>query len=435
LKSLNFYIIAIIFVLGFCKGVLILIGVFEPAIQLIIDILIIILFFNSMLYVFKHKKIIVVGFTVNIFLFIVIITSFLLTDVNDIQLLIFIRKFAIYYLFFYALFNINLDPIYKDKLLKLLMFLFVIQIPAAFIKLGVLGGTMEDYIGTMSIQEGSLATIMPLMAISFLITNYLEFKKVKYIIFILLFIAIGLISDKMGLLFYIILLFMVLTYIFSKRYSDFLQINMTLIRNILINTFFLIIIFAAFVSLNPRANPEHQIGGSIDIEYLIEFIADYQTLHEKGSTIEGEGRFEAPVVALEKMRRGGYINVLFGFGPGEIVKSSFTPYVKPLLEKYNIGYGGRIGLVWMGMQIGLVGMVVFLLFHLLLLKKLLQVYNSESTNEKLGILTLTAIGFSVIYFLDFFTYSTEMIQNPGMATSYFFVIYYVLDEYNSEETA
>ena len=168
---------------------------------------------------------------------------------------------------------------------------------------------------------------------------------------------------------------------------------------------------------------------------MIEFIADYQTLHEKGSTIEGEGRFEAPVVALEKMRRGGYINVLFGFGPGEIVKSSFTPYVKPLLEKYNIGYGGRIGLVWMGMQIGLVGMVVFLLFHLLLLKKLLQVYNSESTNEKLGILTLTAIGFSVIYFLDFFTYSTEMIQNPGMATSYFFVIYYVLDEYNSEETA
>jgi len=180
--------------------------------------------------------------------------------------------------------------------------------------------------------------------------------------------------------------------------------------------------------LNPTLNPEHQYGGSIDFKYLDEFIVKYQTL-DQHTGVEGDGRADAPFVALDRVYTGGIINTLFGFGPGEIIKSSFTPYKKPLLEKYNIGYGGRIGLVWTLMQIGIIGVIVFLSFHLFLFKKMLNIYY-QSTNIKFSVYVLSTVGFCMIYIFDFFTYSTEMIQNTGMPITYYYAIYYVLSTKN-----
>ena len=416
-------------------GALGLLGLSETNLQLSIEFLIVLLFTYSLLNVLKNKKFIGSGLIINLLLLSIITISFLLTDVNNIQMILFIRKFGIYYLFFYALFNINLGTIQKDKLLKLIVFLFLIQIPAAFIKLIVLG-TQEKIVGTISIAEGSLATIMPLMAISYLIANYLEFKNVKYIVLILLFLAIGLISNKMGILFYVIILFVVLSYFYSiKSSKGFSFLNIIFIKKMIIVSVILVLIFLAFISLNPRANPEGVVGGSIDIEYLINYTDRYQNLKIKGSRVEGDGRFEAPLVALDRLGEGGLLNVLLGFGPGDIIKSSFTSFQDPLLSKYNIGYGGRLALVWILMQIGFIGLILVLFFNLLLFKKLWAVYKTNSTSEKFSVIVLTSLGFSLIYFLDFFTYSAGMIQSPGMATVYYFAIYYVLSyEQHIEKT-
>ena len=430
LDKFNYYLIASIFILAFTKGIPELLGFPETIIQLFIELLIFILFTNSLFFILKHRRVRGPGLVVNFYLFTIIFISFLFTNVSTLQLILFLRKFAIYYLFFYALFNINISLIHKEKLIKLIIFLFLIQIPAAFIKLAALGGTLEKIIGTMSVHEGSLATIMPLIAISYLIANYLEFRKIKYIILILLFMAIGLISNKMGILFYIMLLFISMAYIHSK--SKYFLPNAVLIQKLFIGSIFLTIIFVLFVTLNPRANPEHKVGGSIDLEYLQNFTVKYQTLDQK-TGVEGDGRFDAPFVAFDRLSDGGIVNILFGFGPGEIIKSSYTRYKKPLLEKYNIGYGGRIGLVWTLMQIGFVGMILFLLFHIVLFKKIWNVFKVKNTNKEFHILALTTVGFSVIYFLDFFTYSTEMIQNTGIATTYYYAIYYILTNKNDFE--
>ena len=430
-----FYSIVLLFVLSFSKGALELLGISEAIIQLIIDVLIIIVFSYSLLIMVKNKRIKGPGLVINFILFAVILSSFLLSDVSEIQMILFIRKFGIYYLFFYALFNINLSDIQKDKLLKLLMILFLIQIPAAFIKLIMLGGTQEKIIGAMSVQSGSIATIMPIIAISYLVASYLELKKIKDLVLILLFIAIGLISNKMGILFYVMLLFVSLSYFYSLKHTKgFNLFNMIFIKKMMMVSVILIFIFLAFVSLNPRANPEGIVGGSVDIDYLVNYIDDYQNLKYDHIRIEGEGRFDAPGIALDRMSSQGWFSVLLGFGPGDIIKSSFTPYENPLREKYNIGYGGRLGLVWIMMQLGLVGVVVLLLFHFVLFERLWRVYRRESKEMKDRVLVLGVLGLPVIFMLDFFTYSSVLMVESGITITYYFAIFYVLTIHEKRDT-
>lgn len=425
-----FYLIYIIFILSFTKGVLELIGIPETLLQLGIEILIILLFSIAFLKTIKFKKFVFPGVTVVFSLFVIMTISYSFNDVDLIQATLFFRKFGFYILFFYAIFNVMLTKVQKDKLLSLLIFLFLIQIPAALIKLFVLGGTLEKIVGTMTVMEGSLATTMPLLPIAYLISHYLNYQKIKDIILILLFIGIGLISNKLGILFYVMILFLFLSYFHSspKLYLP----NFKFIKNILINSIYLTIIFSLFVILNPRANPEHKVGGSIDLDYLVKFTQDYQTL-DLQTGVEGDGRFDAPFVALDRLYNGGLLNVLFGFGPGDIVQSSLIKFDDPLLEKYNIGYGGRLGLVWFLMQVGVVGTLLFILFHLYLLKRLFIIYRSIYLEPNAKVLTLTAIGFSLLFFLDFLTYSPEMIHSPGVTLTYYFGIFYILSTFNENK--
>lgn len=423
MRKISYYLVYILFVFAFTKGLFELIGVSDTIIQLIIDFLILILFLISIKTVFNSYKINFPGFIIIFILVIVVLLSFLLSDVSTLQLILFIRKIGIYPIFFFSLLNLYLTEKEKEKIVNILKILFLIQIPAAFIKLIILGGTLEKIVGTVSLTEGSLATTMPLFGIIYLIVYYLEYKKLSYIFLILCFISIGLISNKLGILFYVIGLFIFLSYLYSKP-KLFLP-NFIFLKKLSINVFYLLIICMLFISLNPRANPEHKIGGSIDFVYLEKYINDYQTLDLK-TGVEGDGRADAPFVALSRLESSGLTTLLFGFGPGEIVESSFTKYENPLLEKYNIGYGGRLGVVWIVMQIGVLGLIIFLTFHLYLLKRMLYIYKKIHLSTHDNILVLIAIGFSVLFFIDFFTYSSGMIISPAITLVYYFSIYYIL---------
>ncbi len=247
----------------------------------------------------------------------------------------------------------------------------------------------------------------------------------------LLFLAIGLSSNKLGVLYYMVFLFILLTYLYTLKTQKSLMINFKFIRKVILVIFYAVIMVLMFISLNPRANPENKVGGSIDFEYLYEFTQMYNSTRVKtegGRDIEGSGRYEAPVVAIDRLTDGGVINLFFGFGPGAIVKSGYLPYENPLLDKYNIGYGGRIGFVWIIMQIGIVGTVLFLLFHIYLFRRVFKTYRKQSISMSHGqvIAQLTVVGFSILYFIDYFTYSSLLIKDPTVTLVYFFSIYYVL---------
>ena len=425
MKRTAYHMTYLLFIVAFFKGVLENIGIAESLIQLLIDLLIIGIFSISLIFMMSREDIIVLGSKITLVFFLFIIISFLLNNVSSLHLVLFLRQFFIYILFLYALMNIEFDEVCRDNLLKLLMILFILQIPASYIKLMVLGGTLEKYVGTMTILEGSLATVMPLLGISYAISLYLSSHKLRYIFLVLLFISIGLISNKLGILFYIFILFIALTLLYAKKKTNSFLFNQEFIRNISKVVLYLLIIFALFVTINPRANPEHKVGGSIDIDYLIKFTQDYNTLKLKNSKVEGDGRGDAPFLAFERLERGGLLNILIGYGPGDIVASSFLPYGDPLLEKYNIGYGGRLGVVWMMMQLGVVGMIIFVIFHLSLFFKVYRKYIEVNQEEEI-IKMLGMMGIIIIFFIDFFTYSSELLYSAGVTLAYYYFIYYAV---------
>ena len=432
MRKIAYHITYILFILAFFEGALELIGINKTYTQLLIDILIMSMFFISLIFMVNRKDIILLGSKITIVFLLFIIVSFLLTDLTSLYLILFLRKFYIYILFLYALLNIEFEEEDKESLFKLLITLFLIQIPAAFIKLIVLGGTLENIVGTMSVAEGSLATIMPLFGISYVISLYLNDNRIKYILLILLFLSIGLISNKLGILFYIFILFIFLTILYAKKRTNSFFFNISFFKNMSKVVIYLLIIFVLFVSINPRSNPEHKVGGSIDIDYLIKFTENYNNLKLKGSKVEGDGRGDAPFVAFKRLENGGLINILVGYGPGDIVTSSFLPYTDPLLEKYNIGYGGRLGVVWIMMQLGLIGMIIFVIFQISLFLKVYKKY-SEMTIEKDVIKILSILGIIMIFFLDFFTYSSELLYSAGITIVYYFLIYYAITYQNKKE--
>ena len=432
MRNIAYYLVLLVFLISFTKGGLELLGISETILQLSIDSIIFFIFFISLIFISQNKTIVLPGGKLILIFFVIIVISFLLNNVSLLQLGLFLRKFTIYILFFYSIMNISFEENQKERILNLLIFLFFIQIIAAFVKLFVLGSTLEKIVGIMSVLEGSLATIMPLLAISYLISIYLYENKLKYIIFILLFIAIGLISNKLGILFYLFILFLFLTFIYTKKISNSRIINLSFIKYMLKVATYLIIIFVLFVSLNPRANPEHKVGGSIDLDYLSNYVENYNTLKLKGSKVEGDGRADAPIIAFTKLSNGGILNILLGYGPGDIVQSSFLSLKDPLLEKYNIGYGGRLGQVWIMMQLGIIGLISFSLFQIYLFVRIYSIYNSIQENKK-SLLILSIIGILIVFFLDFFTYSSQILYSPGVTLFYYFSIYYALTFQQKEE--
>jgi len=423
-NKISFYLVYIIIVISFTKGLLSILGFDEVYTQLVIEGLIVLFFFLSLLNSIFKGKYIYYNFFIMLMLIIVIFISFLMNNINGLQLILFIRILLIYYLFLYALLNIDFSQENINTILKLISVLFFIQIPASYIKL-FLVGPIEYYVGTMQVLGGDLATIMPLMAIAFLISEYLVYNKIKYVVFIFLFISIGLISNKLGIIFYVAILFCLMSYIYSVKMTRKF-ISFVYIKKLFALVLIFGIIFILYVTINPRANPEHKVGGSVDIEYLLNYTKEYNTMKEKGSRVDGDGRFEAPLVALERLSKGGVFNLLFGFGPGDIIKSSYLKFKNPLLEKYRIGYGGRIGIVWLLMQIGIIGLIVFLFYHLLLFYRILRIFLTNNIDKKYTILNLTALGFIIILFLDLFSYSSIFINVPGVVLTYLFLIYVVI---------
>lgn len=420
---MKLHIIYIIFILSFSKGIFVLMGIPDTVPQLLIEFFILIIFTFSIQNLIETKTLKAPGLKIFIVLTIFILISFLMTEVSGLQFMLFSRQFFIYPLFFYSLLNLGLNQKEKKKIISLLFILFTIQIPAAFIKLIVLGEAREKIVGTITVMEGSLSTIMPLFPIVYLISRYLYDKKLKNLFFILLFAAIGLISNRLGILIYVIFLFLFISYLHSN--PRYLLPNIKFLRKTAINSIYIILFSIAFVSINPRGNPENEIGGSIDINYLIEFTGDYQTLDLQNG-VEGDGRFDAPFIAFYKLYHGGIKNLIIGFGPGEIVKSSFINIENPLLQNYNIGYGGRLGIVWIMMQLGMIGLAIFLFYHFILMRKVWKIYKVGNTISNFKILNLTTLGFSIIFFIDIFTYSSELILSPVVTLSYFYGIYYIL---------
>ena len=134
---------------------------------------------------------------------------------------------------------------------------------------------------------------------------------------------------------------------------------------------------------------------------------------------------------MRNLKSKGYIHVLIGMGPGDIIQSRFLKDVgsNPILEKYGVRYAGRTAMLWFFIQLGILGAVVYAFFHIFLFLKIGALYRNTKYKYTRA-LCLVAMSFVFVFFIDGIFYSNNMLKTGAMMLPYFYLAALILNPAN-----
>jgi len=157
----------------------------------------------------------------------------------------------------------------------------------------------------------------------------------------------------------------------------------------------------------PSLNPENKIGGSFSPAYASEYIERYTAINEprEFSNFKQMRRYEGFKYFIRYLYEQPAITFLLGDGPGYLLPSKYN-YLSgqnPMLERYGVRYGGRMGFIWLYMQTGLVGVA---LVTILMIKIAMHVHKNRKNNY----CYLAFIGLWLTIVIDTIIYSPVSIK-------------------------
>jgi hypothetical protein len=336
-------------------------------------------------------------------------------------------NFLIYTILSYAYFVVLVneqDLSILPRVVRFIKILIFIQIPAIMLKFILVGQSEGDGIGTLSENGGSISTIFPLFMITFLFCLYLFKEKKIYILYLLSFVFFAIVGDKRAILFYVP--FMIL---FS--YLLFVRLNRTTVMNritakLLVAGVFSCIIFFLVVKTNRTLNPENSRWGSFDIEYLTKYVKTYTGSGDKD--VSEMRRKDGLIYFVSHAFSGDLEHVLLGDGAGKLIQSRYNTRSGQMKDEYGIRYGGRMGIVWMLLQVGVLGTLLYLS---LIISMIVYVFR----NYKDSPIYLAFLAVSVVFFIDMFTYSYVFLRFEYLKGLYFvlFALIYLDVKYKTME--
>jgi hypothetical protein len=393
----------------FFKGVIEFTGLFPSILNLLAISFIFLLFIET----FSNSK----RFYPFISLFILLtIASFvsgpILNDIGFTEYFFFLRQlFLLPLLYLIVIVNERNDDLIRF-IIKLIIFYFALQIPASWIKLIILGGPgIEMFVGTVSWKQGSMTTVISMIGCFYNFSKYLYLRSKKYLLYFFLFVIFSQIGGKRAVLVFVPLGCLFISIYYAKLNHIPIKKYLKLIP-ILIS--FLFIFFYLIVRLNPTLNKEHQVWGSFDLNYTLSYF-DFYNNNAKNLYDLSRGN------ALKFI--GYYIinqpidTILFGEGAGKLSESKLG--ANPMRYYYGIRYGARMGLAWIGLQLGVVGTYLYFLIF----KKMFHVVRKHKSRN-FHKLIFTGIFITVL--LDTLIYSMSSIQyfvSGGLLFAYFGIFY------------
>ena len=415
------FVYGILFIISFSGGTLELFGFSTTYTRLIMEALVGFIFIRTFI-IPENKRfhfpsiIIVVGFII------IALFSYLLNSLKFIQLILFYRDFLPIFFFFYALTNTLFTKKEERLLTKLVFCLFVSQIFSAMIKVAVLGNIAEEFIGTIINQGGSVTIIFALFGASYCIVSYLLKSEKKYLLGIVGFFIFSLTGGKRATIFYFPLIYFIAIYLINlKVKKSTINIGKKIATSLLL--VFLIVYTSARIM--PSLNPENQVGGSFDYEFIINYSQEYTAGEKQGRGFIG--RPESPAYLTNLLIFQNSEKMLFGFGAGQLVKSEYNEYTNGKTSdeitesKYGVGYGARTGFLQMLLQVGFLGVVFYTLFFISLFVTLLR-KNIIKFKKRDTILYLTSLLIIIIILLDYYTYSFVSSMIGAISLSFMWVL-------------
>jgi hypothetical protein len=339
----------------------------------------------------------------------VLITSHILSGTGILHALLFSRYLTIGYLLFISVLNLELKDREIRTVINIIIFLFLIQIPASVIKL-ILLGQGEQSVGTFGFSPGELGTLLPLFAISFLfaLTIYEPARKHLYTLLIVGFIGFSLIAEKRAFVFFLPLIFLSIFLLFEGN-------SQRKIKFILLFILLFLVTGYSFPRLNATWNPQHRIGGDFDLNHIYNFVNEYMNLHDPMG--RSQGRLATTKMTITNLRSSNKF-LLVGDGPGKLINSGIIDADMNVSKfAYNIE-DGITGFAWISLQIGILGFAFYALFLLTLLYSIWRIYKSTS-DRVLKIFGLGLLGAGLVFLLDIVAYSKVFVSGRHLSMAFF----------------
>ena len=393
--------------------------------KIIIDLLILLFFSRSLyLHVFQYNSHYNFwGWQYILFYIFITIISFIVNQTSIINLILFLEVVLIPYLLFLAVINSSFSSEHIKFLSKIFLFILILQIPVVIIKFLVIGINESGAVGTFSVNNGNLSTLIPMIAISICLIYYYLFEKYRSLFLIPFFIFFGIVGNKLAILFMIPLIYIIVTLIYnfinSKRNVGKIVLNLFSVFIISIISFYFMIMFS------PRINATSDNM----IDAATEYISDYLYRDKYRDRENKLSRLTAFPIVVNFIKEN---KPLIGNGPGVILKSQLTGQSGNLRKtKFNLGYGSKLGMFWFSIQIGVLGFLPILLFMIAIIRHSWRriYYNNQISNQLFFPFVSLMIGVTILY--DIILYSNTSFLHPAIITIFMIISGINLNRYSN----
>jgi len=357
----------------------------------------------------------------NVLAFIIIaFLSKIISNMSSFSFIYFLIYTLLSYLYFLVVINDNNQERLK-KISKFIIYMFLIQILGVIIKLFIIGPSEAKGFGTLAM--GSNSTTIPMFATVILFSLYIFNSQKKYLFLILMFVLFGISGGKRAIVLFIPLI-IVIVFLLKISLSK-LKITIKNIKNVVFVIFLCIVIFYILARVTPSLNPEKKLWGRFDLKYTITYIDKYSFDKRKGhseiSRIEGLVHFTKYVLNKDTS------HFLLGDGAGKLVQSKYRQRSGQMLDEYGVRYGGRMGFIWLLLQVGFLGVLIYLFL-------IFRMYLFVRKNYRPHPLYLAFLVLTFVFLIDTFIYSNTFLINEFLKGVYFFIFGLIYQDVRNKRT-
>jgi hypothetical protein len=179
----------------------------------------------------------------------------------------YLYKYSLTYLLFHCFKGMMFDMTERNYYLKFLFKLIKIQVGLSILKLIIVGnGTYEAIVGSISAKGAGVAVVLPIvLTILYWVAKEGKIKRKDWFK-IMSFVLISFASAKrQTIIIFPLIIYFLFTYVSRKfevnKFAKYL--------------IFGVIFFVLGAKLNPTFNPERKVWGSFDLNYVTDYILEY----------------------------------------------------------------------------------------------------------------------------------------------------------------
>lgn len=361
----------------------------------------ILLLVMSVFFVYKYKLFTIpktILLKVAFFLFTLVFV--LSAIVNNDYFLIIFSQFSRYFIAFVVVlfvYKFRDNETFSSEITLLIFNVLSVQVFLSIIKFITMGPT-ESYVGSVSEQGGAMATSLPMLGFIYVWLRKKGQLSGKDWIFIAGLMFIGFVSLKRAIWFIMPVLFaLFLVYVPGKRLTS---------RMLLFGTLGTFIIFYLGVRFNPTLNKEKIIGGSFDLNYVVDYARNYNFGEDDSDKTSGRGNaalFIYEKVTSFSIREEEWL----GYGLRYMFATDYEEFAELDLNITN--KGSATGIFQTLVSNGFLGILATLFFSLSML--------SFTRNPRI---TIVLLG---LFLWEYIFYTGVILREPSLS---FLLIYVII---------